>query len=59
MSNEALKGAIIRQAHRKYGELVAKKIKEIRPKYQEDPRFKKATTRPGSIKQRVITGNPK
>lgn len=43
MSNEALKGAIIRQAHRKYGELVAKKLKEIRPKYQEDPRFKKAT----------------
>lgn len=43
MSNEALKGAIIRQAHRKYGELIAKKLKEIRPKYQEDQRFKKAT----------------
>lgn len=38
----SLKGAITCEAHRKYGELVAHKMKEIRPKYLEDPKFKRS-----------------
>lgn len=30
------------EAHRRYGELVAKKIKEIKPSYTETPEFKRA-----------------
>lgn len=42
IDNQILRDAIINEAHRKYGELVAHKMKEIKPKYQEDPRFKRA-----------------
>lgn len=40
--NLALHSAITNEAYRKYRELVAYKMKEIKPKYQEDPRFKRA-----------------
>lgn len=42
MNEITLKESIVSTAHRKFGELVAKKIKEIRPSYIDTPEYKRA-----------------